>query len=355
MDRVTKLLKLAALEQDQGIIIHKPSNVLYLSGYSGEGLLFLSHAVRAVVTDFRYTEQAENEAAGFGVHVIEPGISHAKVAAGLADAAGVRRVLYEDDRVTVKAFAQLQEAFEGVTFTPLNQLPEQLRATKDATELSLIERACAISVQGFEYICGRIKPGMSEKEIQLELDFKLLQLGADGLAFSSIVASGPNGSLPHAVPGERLVQPGDMITLDFGAKYRGYCADMTRTIAVGEPAEELRRIHDIVREAQALAQEALKPGKNCKDIDSLARDLITQAGFGARFGHGLGHAVGIDIHEEPRLSQTSTAVLEPGMVVTVEPGIYVPGLGGVRIENSCAITQDGARSLVDAPRELIVL
>ncbi len=355
MDRVNRMLELAELKPDQGIIIHKPSNVFYLSGYAGEGLLFLSHQVRAVVTDFRYTEQAGNEAKGFTVYAIEPGVSHARLAANLARQAGVQHVLYEDDKVTVKAFAQLQEAFEGMTFAPLNQLPEKLRVTKDSAELEFIARACHISCKAFDHICKHIKPGQTEKDIQLELDFQLLKLGGDGLAFSTIVASGPNGSLPHAVPGDRVVQPGDMITLDFGAKYRGYCSDMTRTVSVGEPSKEMRRIYDIVLAAQKAAQAALAPGKNCKDIDSIARDMIAAESFGNNFGHGLGHAVGIDIHEEPRLSQTSTAVLEPGMVVTVEPGIYVPGLGGVRIENSCVITEDGAKSLVDAPRELIIL
>ena len=355
MDRVTRLLALAQLTPGQGILIHKPSNVFYLSGYAGEGLLYLADGVRAVITDFRYVEQAESQAKGFSIYAIEPGVTHARIAARLAKEGTVRHIFYEDDEVTVKAFAHMQEVFEGATFASLQQKPEQLRAIKDEKELKLIAEACAMSSEAFEYIIGRIKPGMTETDIQLELDFHVRKLGADGMAFSTIVASGPNGSLPHAVPGERRVQAGDLITLDFGAKYRGYCADMTRTVALGEPEPELKRIHHIVLRAQALAQDALAPGKHCRDIDSLARDLIAKEGFGAHFGHGLGHAVGIDIHEEPRLSQTSTSVLEEGMVLTVEPGIYVPGLGGVRIENSCAITADGAVSLVDAPRELIIL
>lgn len=355
MDRVARLLELAQLQPGQGILIHKPSNVFYLSGFSGEGLLLLGMDLRAVVTDFRYTEQAQRETQGFGIHAIEPGVSHAKVAARLAGEGGIRQILYEDDQVTVRAFTQLQEAFEDTSFAPLQQKPEQLRQVKDPQELDIIRRACHISSQAFQYIRDFIKAGMSERDIQIELDFQLLKLGADGSAFSTIVASGPNGSLPHAVPGERKVRQGDLITLDFGARYQGYCSDMTRTLALGEPSDDLTRIYHIVRLAQATAQDAMAPGKSCRDIDSLARDLIAQEGYGAYFGHGLGHAVGIDIHEEPRLSQTSTAVLEPGMVVTVEPGIYVPGLGGVRIENSCVITEDGAESLIDAPRELVIL
>lgn len=355
MQRIERLVELAALEGDQAIIIHKPSNIFYLSGFTGEGLLVVAQGLRALVTDFRYTEQAQRQSPGFEVLVIDSQVNHIKLTAKTLEPLNVKSIRYEDDRVTVKAFGAMQEAFPGIAFSSLELLPEKLRMRKDEAELALIERACAISCEAFDWLLTQIKPGMSETDIRLALDFKVLSLGAEALAFSTIVASGPNGSLPHAVPGERRVQPGDLITLDFGAKCQGYCADMTRTVALGEPTEELKRIYDIVRSAQALAQDALAPGKNCRDMDSLARDFIAEAGYGAHFGHGLGHAVGIDIHEEPRLSQTSTAVLEPGMVVTVEPGIYVPGLGGVRIENSCVITPEGARSLVDAPRELIIL
>ena len=355
MKRVQELIKHSTLAADAGILIHKPSNMFYLSGYTGEGLLVITHETRAIVTDFRYVEQAQREAPGWQVHSISPLKGHIKLSAELAAKAGIRTVLYEDDQVTVKQYAAIQQAFEGCQFRPLNQLPEKLRQVKDAGELSHIRRACAISCQAFEQLLPRIKPGMTEKQIKHDLEFTMLALGADGIAFSTIVASGPNGSLPHAIAGDRQLQKGDMITFDFGALSGGYCADMTRTIALGEPDPQMRKIYDIVLHAQKTCQDALAPGKDCKAIDQIARDIIGEAGYGECFGHGLGHAVGIDIHEDPRLSQTANATLEPGIVMTVEPGIYVPGLGGVRIENSCVITQDGAESLVTAPRELIIL
>lgn len=355
MDRIGRLLEQAGLGAGETILIHKPANAFYLSGYAGEGLLVITRDLRAIVTDFRYVEQAGRQAPGWQVHSISPGLSHAKLAAGLVREQGCGRVLYEDDFVTVKAFAAMQAAFEGIAFASLDLAPEKLRMIKDEDELRRMRRACAISCEAFDYILGEIRPGVSEKDIQLKLNFRMLALGADDLAFSSIVAGGPNGSLPHAVPGDRPLEKGDLLTLDFGARYAGYCADMTRTVAVGQPRDRLRLMYDTVLEAQMTCQDALAPGKDCRAIDRMARDIIARAGFGEYFGHGLGHAVGIDIHEEPRLSQTADAALAPGMVMTVEPGIYVPGLGGVRIENSCAITDGGAESLVTAPRELIIL
>ncbi len=355
MDRVKRLMEKVSLTPTEGILIHKPSNAFYLSGYTGEGLLVIAQGLQAIITDFRYVEQAQKQAPGWQVNSIDKSVKHISLAAQLLKALHAERLYYEDDHVTVKDFRSIQDAFAGISLCPLDLVPEKLRAVKDAHELDLIEKACVISCRAFDYILGQIKPGMTEKEIQLALDFKMLSLGADSLAFNTIVASGPNGSLPHAVPGDRKVQQGDLITLDFGARYRGYCADMTRTFALGEPGEKLRHVYNTVYEAQLTCQDTLAPGKDCRAIDQIAHDIIDREGYGPYFGHGLGHALGIDIHEDPRLSQTAAATLEPGLVMTVEPGIYVPGLGGVRIENTCVITQTGARSLISAPRELIIL
>ncbi len=355
MERVKRLLEVSGLGPKQGIVIHRPSNIFYLSGYTGEGLMVVSRSLAAIVTDFRYVEQAGQQAPGFSVHQISTGVSHAQVAASLILGAGISEVLYEDDFVTVKESRKLQDALGDTALLPLNNQPEKLREVKDAEEVALIEKACAISCEAFDYILTQVRPGITEKQVKRLLDFRMLELGADATAFDTIVASGPNGSLPHAIPGERQIEKGDMITLDFGAKYGGYCADMTRTIAVGKPGKQMQEIYDIVLHAQMTCQEALAPGKICREVDGIARQIIGDAGYGERFGHGLGHAVGIDIHENPRLSPVCEDRLLPGHVMTVEPGIYVPGLGGVRIENSCLVTETGARSLVSSPRELIIL
>lgn len=356
MDRVQNLVNASGIDQHTGILVHKPSNIFYLSGgYTGEGLLVLGHALKAIVTDFRYVEQAQVQAPGFAVHSINNEVNHAQLAARLLRDHQITAALYEDDCLTVRAGKSLQDALGDITLKPLENQPEKMRQVKDEAEIELIGKACAISSKAFELICEDMKPGMTEIQIRRQLENHLLDLGAQGTAFDTIIASGPNGSLPHAIPGERKVQKGDMITLDFGAKYLGYCADMTRTVSLGQPDKQMLEIYNIVLEAQKASQDALAPGKICQQIDSIARDMIAQKGYADRFGHGLGHGLGIDIHEDPRLSQKCQEILQPGHVVTVEPGIYLPGIGGVRIENTCVITASGARSLVDASRELRIL
>ncbi|HSK69461.1 MAG TPA: Xaa-Pro peptidase family protein [Candidatus Limnocylindria bacterium] len=354
-DRTRRLEAALKGRGSAGILIHKPSNMFYLSGFTGEGLLVLAPGIRAIVTDFRYVEQARQQSPGFAVESVSPKVSHAQIAARLLRDAGLGKALYEDDEVTVRDAARLSAALGDIALEALDMAPEALRRVKDAQELALLEKANDISSRAFEEICGVIKPGMTEIAIRRALEDLLLDFGSQAAAFHTIVASGPNGSLPHAIPGERRVQEGDMVTLDFGAKYGGYCADITRTVSVGQPGAEMAKIYAIVQEAQAACQDALAPGKPCREVDAIARKIIGDAGYGDMFGHGLGHSVGIDIHEEPRLNQTSTDVLEPGIVITVEPGIYVPGLGGVRIENTCVVTETGARSLAGASRDLRIL
>ncbi len=355
MNRLEKMFSLAGIGPDEGILIHKPSNIFYLSGYTGEGLLALGHGFQAIVTDFRYTEQAEKQAPGFQVLMVEKGVSHAALAAKVFSEHGIKAVRFEDDEVTVRSFEGLRKDIPGVEFLPLNRAPEKARRIKDENELRLIEEACDISCRALDAVLGRIRPGMTEKQLQIMLDYQMLELGADSLAFNTIVASGVNGSLPHAIPSDKKIEQGEMITLDFGAKKGGYCADMTRTLALGRPSPEMKKIYDTVLLAQETCESMLAPGKVCSEIDAEARRIIDGAGYAGRFGHGLGHSVGIDIHEEPRLSQLCSDLLEPGHTITVEPGIYVPGLGGVRIENTCAVTENGGRTLVHAQKALLIL
>ena len=355
MNRLERMFKAADLQANEGVLIHKPSNIFYLSGYTGEGLLAVGHGFQAIITDFRYTEQAERQAPGFQVLMVEKGVSHAKLAAKVFAEHGVKAVRYEDDQVTVRSFERIRQDIPGVEFSPLNGAPEKVRRIKDEGELKLIEEACDISCRALDVVLSKIQPGMTEKQVQLLLDYTMLELGGDGLAFNTIVASGVNGSLPHAIPSDKKLEKGEMITMDFGAKKGGYCADMTRTVALGQPSAEMKKIYDTVLLAQETCEAMLAPGKICVDIDTEARRIIDGAGYAGRFGHGLGHSVGIDIHEEPRLSQLCSDILEPGTTITVEPGIYVPGLGGVRIENTCVVTENGGRTLVHAQKALLIL
>ncbi len=354
-DRAVRLMERCGVAGSEGILVHRPSNVFFLSGFTGEGLLVLSGKRLAIVTDFRYVEQAQGQSPGYEVHSVSNDVNHAQVAARLLQEIGARKALYEDDFVTVREAAKLTAALDGIAMESLGNAPEALREIKDAAEIAHIRKACEISDEAFGYIAGVIREGLSETQVKRMLEYRMLELGAQDAAFSSIVASGPNGSLPHAIAGERTLKKGDLITLDFGAKVGGYCADMTRTVALGKPDGRMLDIYNLVLETQKACQDALAPGKACSQVDGIARKMIGDAGYGDQFGHGLGHSLGIDVHENPRLNPRSTDTLCPGHVVTVEPGVYLPGLGGVRIENSCLITSDGYESLVTSPRELQIL
>ena len=354
-ERTKKLLESMQLNEHEGVLVYNPSNMFYLSGYTGEGLVLVTHQVCAIVTDFRYTEQAENQAPGFEVLMTEGKRSHEMIAGELCAANGIDTLYYEDDFVTVRTFEACQKNIPDVEWKSTAGAVEKLREIKDESELSLIAQACVITGEAFYRLLPNIKEGISEKELALMLDFDMMSHGASAPSFSTIVASGPNGSLPHAVPGSRKLQKGDMITFDFGARFGNYCADMTRTVALGKPSDEMLKVYQTVLDAQKMAQDAVAAGKNCRAIDSIARDYIYSKGYEGRFGHGLGHSLGIDIHENPRFSQACGDLLKVNQVMTVEPGIYLPGLGGVRIENSVVVTENGCYSLIKPDRELIIL
>ena len=353
-ERLTEMLRPGT---NTAAVVFDPSNMFYLTeGYTGEGLVYLSRDRKVIVTDFRYTEQAERQAPGFEVLMTEKGRSGDQIVAELVKEGQVTCVKTETNYLSVDRFEKLKAVLgEEVSCLPLDQAPQKLRQVKTPTEVMAIRKACRITADAFRAILPKIREGMTEKELQIELNFTMLKLGADTMAFDTIIASGENGSLPHAIPGSRTIRRGDMITMDFGAKVGNYCADMTRTVAFGTPSEEMRRIYDTVLRAQTMCVDALAAGKNCFDIDKLARDYIDARGYAGRFGHGLGHSVGIDIHEEPRLSPTCQEILKAGVVITVEPGVYVPGVGGVRIEDTCLVKENGCEALTEADKQLIIL
>lgn len=355
MERAKKLLEAMGLDEHEGVLVYNPSNMFYLSGYTGEGLVLITRKACAIVTDFRYTEQAEKQAPGFQVHMTERGRCHEAIANELCRDAKVDTLYYEDDYVTVRTFEGCRKHMPGMEWKSTAGAVEKLREVKDEHELSLIAEACRITGEAFERLLPNIKEGMTEKELALMLDFDMMSHGASAPSFSTITAGGAHGSLPHAVPGDYRIRKGDMITFDFGARFGNYCADMTRTVALGNPSDEMRRVYQVVLDAQQMSQDAVAAGKCCRDIDSIARDYIDANGYKGRFGHGLGHSVGIDIHENPRFSQACEDILKPGQVMTVEPGIYLPGIGGVRIENTVVVREGGCEPLTKPTRELIIL
>ncbi len=354
-ERAARLIQAMGLGEHEAVLVHDPSNMFYLSGYTGEGLVLVASKVCAIITDFRYTEQAEKQAPAFSVEATSKDRRESAVVAELCRAHQLDTLYYEDNYLTVRGLDTLQKNVPGIEWKAVGGVPQRLRQVKDEVEIALIRKACKITSEAFERMLGVIHEGMTEKEIALTLDYDMLTHGADGIAFSTIVAAGANGSLPHAIPGDYRVQKGDMITMDFGAKCGGYCADMTRTFAVGQPSDEMRRVYDTVLEAQKRSQAAVMAGKCCEKIDAIARDYIDQQGYVGRFGHGLGHSLGIDIHESPRLSQNCSDILQENMLVTVEPGIYLPGIGGVRIENTVVVRKDGCEALTLPTTELIIL
>ena len=355
LDRVKMLLEAMHVDAGDAVLLHKPSNMFYISGYTGEGLVLLTAQLNAIITDFRYTEQASKQAPGFSVYMTTRDCDQNQTALNVLKEKGISKIYYEDDHITVRDFRDMEQVMAGMSFEPVNKAPEKLREIKDASEIEKMARACKITSEAFLYILGVIKEGMTEQEIARALENYMVSHGAQETAFHTIVASGENGSLPHAIPGSRKVRKGDMITMDFGAKVDGYCADMTRTVALGEPSDKMRHVYEVVLAAQQLAEDALGPRKVCREVDAVARDYIASHGFAENFGHGLGHSLGIDIHENPRLSMLCTDITKENHVLTVEPGVYLPGVGGVRIENSCVVTKDGCYSLTTAPKELIIL
>lgn len=359
MSASERLVQRLSLGNGKAAALHNPSNMFYITeGYTGEGVVYVSGSKKVIVTDFRYTEQAERQAPGFEIRMTDKSITHSQWLARLCQEDGVNTLYYEDEYLTVKSYNSMRDALgEGVSCIPVNGVPEELRQIKSEREIACIREACRITSEAFVQLLPKIHEGMTEKELQLELDFLQMKLGGTCNSFDTIIAFGENGSMCHAIPGPRKLKKGDIITMDFGCKVGGYCSDMTRDVALGEPSPIMRKVYDTVQRIQAETVAMVGPEKSCFEIDKFARDSIDQADpmFVGRMGHGLGHAVGIDIHESPRFSPLCHDVTKPGMIITVEPGIYLPGIGGVRIEDTVLITENGYESLTTAPRDLIIL
>ncbi len=354
MNRCREFVEALKAKGGQAALISRWENMRYLTGYTGEGCLFVAEGVQVILTDFRYIEQVGRQAPECGLVRTTAEMTPRKAVQALVREHGVTRVSLESDYISHDDFLLWQEALEGVELIPLKGLPEKLRIVKTPDELEFIRRASKIACDAFDYILGYARPGMTEKQVQIALDYKMLELGSERNAFPTIAAAGVNGSLPHAVPSDYVIQEGDLLTLDYGAQVNGYKTDMTRTFGFGKVSDALRDIYQTVLEAHLTALAAVKAGKATRELDGIARAIIDQKYPGA-FGHSLGHGVGLYIHEWPRLSQVSDEVLAPGHVVTVEPGVYVPGVGGCRIEDTVFVTEDGYEDPITAPKQLIEL
>ena len=350
--RVQAFLDKMEEKELDGIIINNLKNVYYLTGFWGSnGTVFISRDRQVLVTDARYIIAAKQEVTGFEIFAERDELA---TIAKIAQDMGLSRIGFEDE-ISVSYYHRMQAAFEGLELIPQTQLVEALRMIKDETEIATIRKACSISDKAFHDALEFIKPGKTEIEIANFLDFRMRELGAAGLSFDTILASGINSSKPHAHPMHKPVELGEAITMDFGCLYEHYVSDMTRTIYLGHVSDEQAEIYNTVLKAnQALIDQA-KAGLGFRDFDKIPRDIIVEAGYGQYFTHGIGHGIGLDIHEEPYFSQTSTEVIKSGMVLTDEPGIYIEGKYGVRIEDDILITDTGCELLTLAPKELIVI
>ena len=350
--KVARLQKI--LPERAAGLIASPVNRRYCTGFaSSEGMLLFCRDEAVFFTDSRYIEAARGEITALPVEEKTDG---KKQLGEFCKRHGVKRLLIEDDRTTLEEYARLRRLLPGIYIERgrlLSNALTRLRKIKSREEAAHIQAAQGIAEAALAHILEQhFKEGVTEKELALELEFYMLRHGAEAIAFETIVVAGENGSRPHGVPGSRALRQGDLVTMDFGCVVHGLHSDMTRTVACGGCGEEAREVYEVVLRAQEAALAAVKPGVKCAEIDRIARDIIRAAGYDEHFRHGTGHGVGFEIHEGPSLSPKSKDILEPGMVVTVEPGIYIPGKCGVRIEDMALITQDGCENLTGAGKRL---
>jgi Xaa-Pro aminopeptidase len=345
--------KLPELQID-ALLVTGDVNRSYLTGFVGTaGYVIVTDKRAVLLTDFRYVEQAAQQAPDY--EVIEHATKPADTILELLKKEGVTRLGFEQRTVTYGQYLGYAGALKGVALVPTDGVVEKLRMIKDYGELRIMQEAAELADRTFSHILTVLKPGVSEQDIALEIEFFIRRNGGTSTSFDTIVASGERSALPHGRASERILKSGEFVKLDFGAYYKGYCSDITRTVMLGKPTDKHKEIYDKVLEAQLACLSGLKPGITGREGDALARDVIVRYGYGDNFGHGTGHGLGMEIHEAPRLSKTEETLLEPGMVVTVEPGIYLPGFGGVRIEDDVVLTENGIRILTQSTKQFIIL
>ncbi len=344
------------LAENEAAIVTDDNNRFYLTGvHSSAGTVVITKAASYLLIDFRYYEMAKNRATGVNVVLSE---RYYEQLCEILSKHNITAVCLESNTVTLAQLKVFEEKLIGVTVNQSSKLSDilcKLRSIKSPFEVDCIKQAQKLTDDTFYYILNRIKSGVTENQVMLDMEFFMRSRGSEGVSFDFIVVSGVNSSLPHGVPTEKVIENGDFVTMDFGAVVNGYRSDMTRTVAVGSINEEQQTVYETVLEAQRLALEAIKPQVECCAVDKIARDFIADKGFGKCFGHGLGHSVGLEIHESPACSPRDKTPLEEGMIMTVEPGIYIENKFGVRIEDMVLVTKTGCENLTHSPKELIIL
>lgn len=342
-----------------GALITKRENYMYLSGFSGSSAnLIITDKKAYLLTDFRYIEQSAKQAPFFEI------VQHkANIIDSISEIVNseeinsnrIKKLGFEDQNVTFHQYMQYADKLKNMELHGIGCVVDELREIKDQQEIEIINKAVQIADGAFKHVLTIIKPGITELDVAAELEYKMKKLGASGASFETIVASGLRSSMPHGIASEKKLELGDTITMDFGAMYNHYCSDITRTVFLGQPKQEMLDIYNIVLKAQLTSEQGAIKGRAGKEVDKIARDIIYSNGYEGKFGHGLGHGVGLEIHEGPRVSVGGDKVLQNNMAVTIEPGIYVEDVGGVRIEDTIIIRDDNPLVLTQSPKELIIL
>lgn len=354
MNRVAQIQ--AELQPGEALLVTGAANRYYLTSFrSSAGSVWITRDKAVFLIDFRYYEKAKSTVTSCEVMLTKKTVDEITK---LCHDFQIKTLYLETGQITLQAYTQWEQKLTGITISTddkMDRLLEQMRSVKSSEELSLIQQAQKLTDQTFSYILERIEPGRTERDIMLDMEFFMRKLGSEGVAFDFIVVSGKNTSLPHGIPTDKKVERGDFITMDFGAVIGEYRSDMTRTVAVGHVSEEQKQVYHTVLQAQFAALDAIKPGVACSVVDKIARDYIHRAGYEGCFGHGLGHSVGIEIHENPTFSPGSKSILTPGNIMTVEPGIYLENRFGVRIEDMVYVTEESCQNLTHSPKDLILL
>jgi Xaa-Pro aminopeptidase len=353
MDRISKLLEIIQDKNLDAIFINHLPNIRYLTGFSGSSAtVLLTKDKHFFISDFRYKTQSDNEVKGFQICI---NYEKETELIRIIDELRIKTIGFESTHMIFENLQNLKKISEGLEFFPLNAEIEQLTVQKSQYELEQIKKACEITDKTFSKILEIIKPGMTELEVSADITYTHKKLGAQKDSFEPIVASGVRGSLPHGIASDKVIENGDMVTLDFGCVFNGFCSDLTRTIALGNPSDEMKKIYDIVFEAQKMAVDNAKAGMTTAELDIIPRNFIESHGYGSNFGHGLGHGLGIEVHEIPGLSQRTNLVLKENSVITIEPGIYIENLGGVRIEDDVILKKGYCEVITQSPKKLIIV
>lgn len=343
------------INDNEAAIITSDSNRFYFTGFqSSAGVVYISKSKSVFLIDFRYYEKADREVKDFDVVLCSNVFEQLNK---LISDDTVKKIYIETDYLTLSSYSVYCKRLNAdvSTETLLSEEISKMRAVKTPYEIECIKTAQSFTDQTFEYILGRIEVGRSEIDIMLDMEFYMRKLGSEGIAFDTIVLTGKNTSVPHGVPSEKIIEDGDLVLMDFGAKYNGYCSDMTRTVGVGNVSGECIDAYELVLETQLEAIKALYPDMTACEVDSLARDILKRKGYDKEFGHALGHSVGIDVHESPSLNKTDTSKLTPGNVVTIEPGIYLNNKFGIRIEDIAVITEKGHEIITKSSKEFKII